>query len=249
MTPGDTKGLEFQSVCVLEPGRQFLNLSYEDENATLLEEHLRRTMIDQLRVTLSRATETLAFIDITANPDQLNLSSYLLGDAAVLDAEDLVQHFVNADASAEQRVLACIEDARALLDEKPRRAWYKACQAWKQLGNRELPNGVAIEEVRREALLAVAKVAARFLTSECPAELNRDDVVAIARAALRSRPIVSSVEEGIEGLKDDRFIPLLFRLTHFVCSSCNPAGYLLGRPLPLQAVRASLFRRLPAVSL
>ena len=46
-----------------------------------LEEHVRRTAIDRLRVTLSRSTETLAFVDVGGDDAALNLSRELLGDA------------------------------------------------------------------------------------------------------------------------------------------------------------------------
>lgn len=114
MTPAETKGLEFQSVCVLNPGRVLARMDQLalDKAAARIEESERRTMIDQLRVTLSRATETLAFIDVEATDVERKASWKLLGDAAPFDAEDLPQHFTDVDVSAEQRVLARTGDAR-----------------------------------------------------------------------------------------------------------------------------------------
>ncbi len=46
-----------------------------------LEVQAHRTNIDRLRVALSRATETLAFVDIAADEEELRLSREVLGDA------------------------------------------------------------------------------------------------------------------------------------------------------------------------
>ncbi|MCY4652343.1 MAG: hypothetical protein OXC95_04175 [Dehalococcoidia bacterium] len=76
LTPAVVKGLEYQSVCVLEPGSALQRLDaggdrYSD--APELEAHSRRTAIDRLRVALSRATENLAFIEIS--PDVRDASA------------------------------------------------------------------------------------------------------------------------------------------------------------------------------
>ena len=47
------------------------------------------TGIDHPRVALSRATETLAFVDVAGNDDRLELSAELVGDAALYDADDV----------------------------------------------------------------------------------------------------------------------------------------------------------------
>ena len=55
------------------------------------------TAIDQLRVALSRATETLAFVDVAGDEDAHVLSADLLEDAAPYHADDLVEHLDAVD--------------------------------------------------------------------------------------------------------------------------------------------------------
>ena len=87
LTPADAKGLEYQSVCVLDPGRVLARLEAATGSMTTgtsqaLREQEHRTAIDQLRVALSRATETLAFVDVAGDDDAHALSADLLEDAA-----------------------------------------------------------------------------------------------------------------------------------------------------------------------
>ena len=78
LTPADAKGLEYQSVCVLDPGRVLARLEAVTHTSQALRNHEHRTAIDQLRVALSRATETLAFVDVADNDDAYELSEGLL---------------------------------------------------------------------------------------------------------------------------------------------------------------------------
>ena len=189
LTPEETKGLEYQSVCVLDPGRLLWSLRPENASYGLdaeLDQPARRTAIDHLRVTLSRATETLVFVDVEAGDDELRESRELLGDAAPYSAEDLLDHLANADASAEERVLARTGDARALIDSAPRRAWQRACQAVRLLGEPDLPNGVSDPVVRRDARSTLLATAARLLVDGVPEGLQRRDVVLMALAVART---------------------------------------------------------------
>ena len=188
LTPADAKGLEYQSVVLLDPGKLLASLTPEvvDLTRTELEEHARRTTIDQLRVALSRATETLAFVDVEASDGERGLSWALLDAPAPFDPEDLAEHFTDADVSPEERVLARTKDARALIDERPRRAWRRAHQAMRLLGDRTLPNGVATESVRFEAYRTLLATAARLLVDGTPPDVSRPDVVRTAGEALRA---------------------------------------------------------------
>ena len=193
LTPAETKGLEYQSVCVLDPGRLLsslepLELTYAADAA--LDQQARRTAIDHLRVTLSRATETLVFVDVEATAEEQDLSRDLLWDAAPYDVEDLLDHFDHADATAEERVLARTHDARGLIDSAPGRAWQRACQAIRLLGDPELPNGVSDDVVRRDARTTLLATAARLLVDGVPDGVPHDEVHAAARDAI-------DVPEGI----------------------------------------------------
>ena len=205
LTPEEAKGLEYQSVCVLDPGRVLaklntLNTESLDTNIAQLE---FRTAIDHLRVTLSRATETLVFIDTEPDDEQLQNSLYLLHDAAPYSAEDLLDHFTHADASPEERVLVRTKDARGLVDSAPGRAWQRACQAFGLLGEPDLPNGVADPTVRREVRSVLLETAARLLVDGIPKHRmeHRGEVYATAKRAANGPDKTASVEnEAMEAL-------------------------------------------------
>ena len=107
LTPADAKGLEYQSVCVLDPGRLLAQLkaatgsmaTAKSQGAAELE---HRTAIDQLRVALSRATETLAFVDVAGDDDAHALSAELLEDAAPYHADDLVESVADAPCTTRE---------------------------------------------------------------------------------------------------------------------------------------------------
>ena len=132
---------------------------------------------------LSRATETLAFVDIGGDDEVLDLSAELLEDSAPYDADDLIEHFTD-DAPPEERVLARTADARALVDTAPRRAWQRACQAIRLLGDAHLPNGVADDTVRRDVRTTLLATAARLIVDGLPAGVRRDDVLLMTDEAI-----------------------------------------------------------------
>ena len=178
LTPAEAKGLEYQSVCVLDPGRVLSSLRPPEAaygTAAELDEQARRTAIDHLRVTLSRATETLVFVDVAPGDRERALSLELLGDAAPYDPEDLVDHFAHAEASPDERVLARTNDARVLIDSAPGRAWQRARQALRLLGDADLPNGVSDPAVRREARATLMATAARLLIEGPPGGAGVED--------------------------------------------------------------------------
>ena len=202
LTPADAKGLEYQSVCVLDPGALLKRLDRgraAPVSEAAIEEHARRTTIDRFRVALSRATETLAFVDVAADDDgddeARDLSRALLGDAAPYDPEDLIEHFTD-DAPPEERVLARTNDARSLIDATPRRAWQRACQAVRLLGDPGLPNGVSDETVRYDAREALLATAARLLVDGVPAGIRRHEVVAMGDEAIEGMQSSASLEDS-----------------------------------------------------
>ena len=187
LTPAEAKGLEYQSVCLLDPGPLLSNLGSDEDEYVVdaeLDRQARRTAIDHLRVTLSRATETLVFIDVDAADQEAALSLALLGDAAPYSAEDLLDHFAHADASPEERVQARTNDARLLIDSAPGRAWQRARQAFQLLGDPELPNGVSDRAVRLDARTTLLATAARLLVDGPPDGVPRHDVLEAAMEAI-----------------------------------------------------------------
>ena len=187
LTPAEAKGLEYQSVCVLDPGPVLSSLSPGNRGYGMdaeLDQPATRTTIDHLRVTLSRATETLVFIDVMGSEADLRLSGSLLGDPAPYSPEDLLDHLSHADASPEERVLARTSDARGLIDAAPHRAWQRACQAVRLLGDKELPNGVADQAVRDDARRALLETAARLLVDGVPEGVQRNEITRMGYQAI-----------------------------------------------------------------
>ena len=188
LTPAEAKGLEYQSVCLLDPGRLLSHLRSEEQEYLVdaeLDQQARRTAIDHLRVTLSRATETLACIDVEATDEERALSLALLGDAAPYSPEDLLDHFAHADASPEERVQARTNDARLLIDSAPGRAWQRVRQAFRLLGDPELPNGVSDRAVRLDARTTLLATAARLIVDGPPDGVQLHEVLEAALEAVR----------------------------------------------------------------
>lgn len=186
LTTSEAKGLEFQSVCVVDPGRQLVELSQASQGQHAgLDEVVRRTKIDQLRVALSRATETLVFVDVEASAVEREQSRQVLGDSVSFSSAELLQHFAHPDATPEERVVGRINDARALLEDRPVRAWQLACQAFGLLGEAGLHNGVATRQVRVEAAEVCLAVASRFLSDGIPLTVSRQEIDDVAGDALQ----------------------------------------------------------------
>ena len=93
-----------------------------------------------------------------------------------------MEHFAD-DAPPDERVQARTKDARGLIDTAPGRAWQRACQAMRLLGDPHLPNGVSDENVRIEARTTLLYTAARLLVDGVPAAVRRREVVNMAGEA------------------------------------------------------------------
>lgn len=185
-TPADTKGLEYQSVVVLEPGRFMAGLArFARKRRVGRDESAVRTRIDQFRVALSRATESLTFVDVDPEADERAHSTTLLGDAAPYDADDLLTALTSAELDIDERVDARVREANAILDERPRRAWMCAVQAVKLLGDPALPDGVVSPDRREAAHRAVLMVAARLVVSPTvPERISRAEVLTLAEESI-----------------------------------------------------------------
>ena len=197
LTAADAKGLEYQAVCVLDPGRYLMRLGEAEDqvrDTAQLEEHMRRTAIDRLRVALSRPTETLVFVDVDGDDLTLQLSRQLLGDAARYEPEDLVEHLADAETTVEERVDRRIDEARTLVGERPARAWQRADQAVQLLGDPDLPNGVSDKEIRHRARTTLLATAARLLVDGIPRGVTPDEVTEAARYVAAALDLPDSEE-------------------------------------------------------
>ena len=197
LMPAVVKGLEYQSVCVLEPGPTLQRLSAEVDlhsQAPELEAHSRRTAIDRLRVAISRATENLAFIEIAPN-DTIQMSSMsLLGNATTYSPDDLVDYLTNPDMLPEIMVPELINRVRELIDTAPGRAWQLAGQAVHLLGEQGSTASVSDVATRREAHTTLLSTAARMLVDGLPARVARSQVAAQSEYSAALLGVEKSVE-------------------------------------------------------
>lgn len=187
LTPAIVKGLEYQAVVVLNPGELLKNLRDgipEHTDAPELEEHHRRAAVDRLRVAVSRASETLVFVDVAADDAARALARELLGDPAVYDAEDLIAFLSDTDTETplEDSIRRRIDEVGHLIDEAPGRAWQLAVQSVKQLRGQDSLNSVS-ESVRREGQMVLLTTAARLLVDGLPPRVSRDEVLDQAKEA------------------------------------------------------------------
>ena len=164
LTPMESKGLEYQTVCIINPGKEVAAITADDKNNLNKFDNVnRRTRIDQLRVAISRATETLVFIDIDPTDYELEQSKKLLKNSTPFEKTDLIEHLSNSDITPEERVLNRINNAKTLIDTKPFRAWQLVNQAVKLLGESDLHNGVADKNIRLSVAKATIEIGLRIL--------------------------------------------------------------------------------------
>ena len=197
LTPAVVKGLEYQSVCVLEPGPMLQRLDTGGDlrsDAPEIEAHSRRTAIDRLRVALSRATENLAFIEISPD-DKTRMSGMgLLGDATTYSPDDLIEYLSNPDTLPEIIVPNLINRVRELIDTAPGRAWQLAGQAVRLIGTLDSPGAVSDAATRREAHTTLLSTAARMLVDGLPARVSRSQVSVQAEQSATQMDERKSVE-------------------------------------------------------
>jgi len=174
LTPAMAKGLEYEAVCVIDGGKalSWLETSVDYKHPKAMEEQSIRTVIDQFRVAVSRATETLAIIDVEATDTQLTRSSEILDSHSTFEPSDLISYFTNNHISTEEQVVSRINTSKALINENPAQAWYKATQAVDLLGNPSMPNSVTDESIREEAKTNLLATAAQILTGKLLEEMK-----------------------------------------------------------------------------
>ncbi len=194
LTVSEAKGLDFNSVCVLDAGKHLERILREDNRLRAggdIEGLRRRLAIDQLRVALSRPTERLFWLDIQPTEQIIRQSiSFLNGG----DAESGVASCVPAallktleeeELDLEERVQRCQLDARQYLDVKPEIAWSRAQQAITLLGRPGSLAAVTDQDARTAAFLTLAQVcfSLALRNVRLAAELGRPDLFQEAQRA------------------------------------------------------------------
>ena len=119
------------------------------------------------------ANETFAFVDFAGDDDAPELSAELVGDAALDDADDLIEHFAD-DPPPEERVQARTNDARTLIDTAPRRGLSAVA-----------PPDLARLERRHEVQGRLKEAVETFDTTSMRADVQRQWVAFGANSTLR----------------------------------------------------------------
>ena len=200
LTPEEAKGLEYQAVCILDPGRKL----QEIEKSAATEQHgldelAARTMIDRLRVALSRATETLVFLDVEADQDQKAMSAELLGHAAETEVDQLIEDLRKSELSQEDRVASRLRFSIEIEERDIQRAWRLAHDALQLLGDPNLPNGVVDEELRWNVQKRILALGAQMLLNQQSDEVA--EAVASAVEQAFGNPIDAGLQHLFDGLK------------------------------------------------
>lgn len=155
------KGLDFQVVGVLDVGRQLQRLQQQAlaaEAEGRLLSLWARTLADQLRVALSRSTDTLVLIDRGDDPafsalvfdlcsaNQTAIEGYL----EEMEPADLARLLGRGDADAQTLVHEHLDAIGKVIHNEPARALELARQACGLLGSVKSPGAVTSPALRKE---------------------------------------------------------------------------------------------------
>ena len=183
LTTFEAKGLDFQSVCVLDGGRWLDHVLQNREHGRGLElaDLTKRLAIDRLRVALSRPSERLYWLEVQPSERLLqNVRQLLGGDDAVypIPPDLLLKSLEEETLDPEERVRVCETDARQLLGVKPALAWSRVRQAVTLLGEEGSKFSVSDPAARKSAHMTACQVAfaLAFRRVSMPQEMGRVDL-------------------------------------------------------------------------
>jgi hypothetical protein len=208
LRPTDAKGLEYQSVCIINAGQSLSRIAAGAKTTDRLGSEVARTAIDQLRVSLSRATGDLVFLELDPKEGDLAESRKLLIAPLETDAAGLDKFFEDVDSRAEERVAARLQLARNLEDTDLRRAWRLALECWDMLGDAWLATAVKDDDLRREVLLLVTSLAGRLIVGEV------SDARLLAQAIEACSKVVVTTE-------NESFLPVFKSLCQWADSNAD----------------------------
>jgi hypothetical protein len=229
LTTFEAKGLDFQSVCILDAGRWLDRILQERVRGRALElDHLgKRLAIDQLRVVLSRPSVRLYWLDVNPTERILALAQHMLsgdGYAWPMVPAVLRKSLEEEALDIEERVRLCENDARQLLTVRPALAWSRARQAVALLGEPTGTFSVTDPAARRSAHMTLCEVAflLAFRRVPLPSELGRTDLYgeAASNAASAGRAGLANIittlgkyERDYSAGKRESLLPLAFTLS------------------------------------
>ncbi len=184
--PAEAKGREFQRVCVLDPGRWLNEIADARTRGDSPLALLRiRSAIDRFRVAISRATETLIFCDLDSVSAAATRDLLRDVDALPMTPADLLVHVAGPPRDADEFVREGIDDALALVDTQPARAWTRAEQAVRRLGDPDRAEAVVDQALRDEAHLARARVALALVPVADQVELAAGELMIEAKSSAK----------------------------------------------------------------
>jgi len=162
LSPSEVKGLDFHSVCVIDPGAQLEKVKSTRFVSADIDNLSRRLAIDQLRVAVSRPTERLIWLDISPKPARVATSLQFLNNSttthSALTPAALLKSLQEENLDLDERIQRCQEDARQYLAVRPELAWSRAHQAVTLLGHHAEINAIQDPLTRKTAYLTLTEV-------------------------------------------------------------------------------------------
>ena len=167
LTVAEAKGLDFNSVCVLDPGTHMQGIVRDVGRFRIdadIEGLRKRLAIDQLRVALSRPTERLIWLDVNPSFEIIRESLVFLNGGPVQHGVSscvpsaLMKTLEEEELDLEERIQRCQIDARQFLEIKPEMAWSRAQQAVTLLGRIGMQAAIMDPAARQSAYLTLAEV-------------------------------------------------------------------------------------------
>jgi hypothetical protein len=188
LTSRTAKGLDFQTVGVLGIGRRLHELAALAEGGDSGLAAVRGRMIaDAVRVALSRATETLVLVDLLPEPAERYQAHLLCApiDLMEMEPDELLALLRRDEAEAAELVLEFTNEVEALLGVHPARAYRRALQATKLLGDPISPSAVHDQALWTQAWTLRGIAALLLFRAEPEAEERWGNLVADAMTAFR----------------------------------------------------------------
>ncbi|HWC96674.1 MAG TPA: hypothetical protein VG456_07990 [Candidatus Sulfopaludibacter sp.] len=183
LTTFEAKGLDFQSVCILDGGKAVdrISMSRGYGRGVEVEGLTKRLAIDQLRVALSRPAERLYWLEVNPSEPARHAAEAMLkfGDRVYpLVPAGLMKCLEEEALDPEERVRLCESDARQLMDTRPVLAWSRAQQAVALLGEKGGKLSVTDPAARKSAYLTLCQVSVHLALGHVhlPRELGQMDL-------------------------------------------------------------------------
>jgi tetratricopeptide (TPR) repeat protein len=167
-TSRSAKGLDFQTVGVLDAGRQMARLrglSQSAEKQSNISALWGRVLADHLRVALSRSTENLILLDTSPERHMKAEVQALLGKTHWMEmsTEELVSFLQQDEQDASSMIYALCDEVEKLLGNHSARAYHKIKQATTLLGDLSSKMAVSDASLRRQAFTLRGVVAIDLL--------------------------------------------------------------------------------------